>query len=149
MQLIDFDWESTAIEVKTSVSVDSGKAICVKFFTTQIAVAAAVMVNFIPGAPTYVIGGCSHNRRFETAFPVIPPGKEMIWRFTKTKTSNGDFLVQFHCNGKEMVNVKLDATVCTQYNNPPTLWKVYWDVKAEKIFFDTNIDSASEYYRSY
>ena len=87
------------------------------------------------------------QKSFETPLPVIPEGGEMIWRFTKTKTSDGDIMLQFHCNDKEMLNVKLDEKTCDSRYYKDNGWKKYWGADVEKVMFAYN--SNIDYFRAY
>jgi hypothetical protein len=57
-------------------------------------------------------------------------------------------MVQFHCNDKEMLNVKLSEKICDSYLGENNKWKEFWEVKAEEIIFSFAF-SGSYQYRGY
>jgi hypothetical protein len=126
-KLIPFDWETTPIELKTNAARDSGKKLAVDFRTSN-QNTGALSVTFNSDAPTYQIGFCSNQIKFDKA---LPASGEMIWRFTKIRTSDKKIIVQMHCNDKEMVNVELSDTVCPVEMYGGLTWKDYWFKKAE------------------
>jgi len=145
----DIDWESTPFEVIPSASVrdESGKVIILQFYKASGASAGQFIIYFLASGPEYFISFCMRKKSFETSLPVIPEGGEMIWRFTKTKTSDSDIMLQFHCNDKEMLNVKLDEKTCDDRNYKNNEWKKYWGADVEKTMFAYN--SNIDYFRAY
>jgi len=147
---IDYDLESTPIEIKTTTASNSGESIGVKFFDSQKGQVGSYMVLFNTAKdPSYSIGGCHGDKPFDS-FPTVPQGENMIWRFSKIVDDSApdDITIQIHCNDNKLVDHKLSDTICTQ--QPNGAWKqTYWSKSVKKISFDTGVGSKSEFYRGY
>lgn len=153
-EMIPFEWDKTPIEIKTTQAKDSEKSISLKFFKADGATpAGGVAVKFASPNPTYVIPGCRVPMPLTNP---IPDANEYVWQFTKTQTpakdpnakadAPKDVMVNIKCNGKEMETVMLSDTVCTQFPNGQ--WRINWNVEVGNVYFDPNVDSASEFYRA-
>lgn len=155
-EMIPFEWDKTPIEIKTTQAKDSDKSISLKFFMAdKKTTAAGVAVKLASTIPTYTLAGCSGNVQSPNPIPDAIAG-ELVWKFTKTQLPSKDpngkpndpkvVIVTIECNGKEIVTVRLSDTVCTQFPNGQ--WRVNWNVDVGNVFFDPNVDSASEFYRA-
>ena len=107
------------------------------FYTAWEHTAGAFLLDFT-SPPQYRLNYCGTSY---TNFPTaIPTETDKIWTITLTRTS-GTVRVIIHCNNKEVLNVVLSDTTCSQYN-----WSTFWSKDVEKIDFH-RAETASDYYR--
>ena len=89
--------------------------------------------------PQYHLGWCSSTSH--TEFPTdLPAESDKIWTITLSKTSVIRLIID--CNNKEVLNVVLSNTTCSNGQ-----WSDYWTKDVEQIYFPSPHDSASDYYR--
>ena len=108
------------------------------FYTAGGYSAGGVSLSFT-SPPQYWLSWCSTSY---TNFPTaLPAETDKIWKLTLTRTS-GTVRIIIHCNNKEVLNVLLSDTICSRNS-----WKSLWSKDVEKIKFDNQDDTASDYYR--
>ena len=135
---IEWDLESTPLEVKTNSVLGSGNQVYVGFFNANNKYAGRVQLNF-NSTLQYQLHICTESW---ATLPVTPPSAaEKVWRVTLTKTTG--VRVVIHCNEVEVLNKLFSSTTCS---TKITYWSTYWkrDVTKIKFFYD----SASDYYRA-
>ena len=87
--------------------------------------------------PQYHLRYCTSRY---TDFPNdLPTETDMIWKIKLVRTS--DVRLMIHCNIKEVLNVVISGTTCTDNR-----WSTRWSRDVEKIMFFST-DTASDYYR--
>ena len=95
---------------------------------------------FFSSPPQYRLNYCmtSYNN-----FPTdLPSETDKVWTITKSKVSE-EIRVIIHCNDKEVLNVVLSDTTCSDSS-----WRDFWSRDVEKIRFHSSYDTASDYYRA-
>ena len=139
--MINFDLESTPLEIKTDSVAGSSEKVEINFFNQQDDYAGGVKISFT-SPPTYYLKDCSvyPDNTFHNT-PTTDVNK--LWRITVTKTSDTrNFVIQLHCNDAEVLNVLLSDTVCAMG------WSTYWNRDVTKINFSV-YDTASDFYKTY
>ena len=107
------------------------------FYTTQEKPAGGVRIYFF-STPQYRLSYCNSSY---TNFPsYLPSEVDKIWRITLDKTAG--IRLKINCNGVEVLNVALSDTCGESY------WREYWSRDVEKIYFDPDFDTASDYYKA-
>ena len=88
--------------------------------------------------PHYALSYCISTW---TPFPTaLPSETEKIWTISLTRSSENTRVLVF-CNDKEVVNMILSDTTCSDSD-----WNTYWSKEVAKILFNS-ADKASDYYR--
>ena len=128
---IDFDIESTPLQIQTDSVVGSGDYLWVRFLDTN-SEGAGIDIKFTD-PPSNSIGYCIPRVNFTM------PGAEKyrIWTFIKQ-----DNTLQLLCNGVEIFN----------FNYSDLSTECWWSKDIAKIAFPSNeelTDTASDYYRSF
>ena len=131
--LIDFDLENSPLEIRTNSVMRSHDQMALLLFTRQNK-AVQVLVSIL-SSPQYTLSHCKSWTDLPTS---LPHETDKIWRITLSTTSSLRFMI--HCNNKEVLNVVLSDTLCS--NNE---WSDRWN-RVRWIQF-LNTDSASDYYR--
>merc|ERR1712003_45808 len=130
--VIEFDWEETPLEIRTTSSPGSGDQIRVRFLTEDRNQAGNLKIKF-DNPPSYFIPGCMNSKK-EFELPSSEDG-EYIWRVTK---ADGRIIV--HCNGEEVINV-------SYADSAKVACREMWSEDTEAIEFMEE-DNASDGYRA-
>ncbi|XP_063692853.1 uncharacterized protein LOC134824807 [Bolinopsis microptera] len=131
---IEWDFESTPLEIKTNSVLGRDDRVSVWFFSAEGEDAGGVQLWFT-STPQHFLGYCSQSL---TNFPVKPPSTaDKVWRFTLTRTAGVRLVI--HCNEVEVLNKLLSQSTCTD-----SRWSTYWNRDVTKIEFSG--DTASDYY---
>nr|AFK75460.1 putative secretory peptide-50 [Pleurobrachia bachei] len=131
---IQFDLESTPLQIKTNSTAGSGELIAVYTYTADLSYIGGVLVQF--NSPIqYIISYCNTS----WASLSVQPGDEAdkIWTIWKTATA-----LSIECNGVEVLNYQFSDSVGAKCASQ-------WggDV-VEKIAFDSIYETASDSYRA-
>ena len=133
---INYDLENSPLQIRTDSPVESYDYMVVYFYTAQRIWTGGVQIYLSP-SPKYYPRFCTSSwTKFPTA---LPNETNKIWTITLSKTSGIRFII--HCNNKEVLNVMMSDTTCTDSN-----WSEKWSSDVEKIQFSSS-DEASDYYR--
>merc|ERR1712176_208439 len=130
--VIEFDWEETPLEIRTTSSPGSGDQIRVRFLTEDRNQAGNLKIKF-DNPPSYFIPGCMNSKK-EFELPSSEDG-EYIWRVTK---ADGRIIV--HCNGEEVINV-------SYADSAKAACREMWSKDTEAIEF-MGEDNASDGFRA-
>ena len=135
--LLPLDLENTPLEIRTNSTLGSGDKVVVWFYPTQGEYVGGVEI-FFSSTPQYYLSWCSSW----TSFPSnLSSEVDKIWRITLDKTAG--IRLQIHCNGVEVLNFLMSDNTCIRNGS----WRKYWSRDVERIYFPTNRDTASDYYR--
>ena len=135
---IEYDIETTSLEIRTDSVLGSGDLVYVYFKDSQGRWAGAVHVQFT-STPQYHIGWCTNWVNFQTP---LPTATVKVWRITVIKSSD-IVSVQILCNGEEVVNYVLSDSTCVSG------WTTLWSRDGVQIYFYPGYNTASDYYRPY
>ena len=134
---INYDLENSPLQIRTDSVVGSREEVQVWFYTAGGDIAGEVLL-FFTSPPQYRLYLCGISR---TNFPTaLPTETDKIWTITLTRTS-GIVRVIINCNNKEVLNVVLSDTTCSD-----SRWSTYWSKDVERIYFPSD-DTASDYHR--
>ena len=141
--MVDFDLETTPLELMTNSAFGSDERVHINFITDSGERIGGIQLHFKTPQYTYRIGKCSTNLDFSTT---LPSDTTKIWRIT-LKKNLPEIRVTIHCNDEEVLNVVLSDTVCNNPEFADGKWRTYWvkDV-IKKVRFE---HSAADYYRAY
>jgi len=129
---IEWDFESTPLEIKTDSVLGSGDRVHVKFHPADGHNAGDLQIYFT-SHPQYNLGWCSTSN---TNFPVTPPSlTDKVWRISRT----AGVRVVIHCNEVEVLNKLLSS--CT-HSERRSIWNQ--DVASIEFYYS---ERASDYYR--
>ena len=132
---INYDLENSPLQIKTD---NEGNTTLVHFYSAQEDHVSAISL-YLWSPPEYRLFSCSTS---STLFPTdLPSETDKIWTITKSSVSGAPRVV-IHCNGKEILNVVMSNTTCSDES-----WSTRWSKKVDMIKFDNLNDSASDYYR--
>ena len=135
---IDHDLENSPLQIKTNSEVGSNEQVRLSFYTAQQYLAGGIYLYF-SSFLKFKLFGCSNSY---TNFPTdLPSETDKVWTITLTRSS-GKKRVVIHCNDKEVLNVVLSNTTCSD-----SRWSTYWSRDVEKIEFYIS-DKASDFYRT-
>ena len=133
---IEWDLESTPLEVRTDNVLESNEEVYVTFFPASKTYAGRVQL--LTSTLQYHLHMCTKTW---TNLPVTPPSvADKVWRITLTKTAGVRLVI--HCNGVEVLNILISQATCS-YSG----WSTYWNRDVKKIQFYSS-DRASDYYRA-
>ena len=138
--LINFDLETTPLEIKTDSNYGSNEELKVNFLSAQEEVAGGVSI-LLETAPKYRFHDCMYPAIYFSA--ALPSETTKIWRITLTRSST-EIRVKIHCNDEEVLNVVLSDSVCVHAND----WRTNWEKYVKKIKFPS-VHKAADYYRAY
>ena len=111
----------------------------VNFYTSGRDYAGEVRISF-SSTPQYYISYCMSSY---TNFPVsLPTEVEKVWRITLNRNSGIRLLI--HCNNVEVLNILMSYSTCSYSSS----WSTYWSRTVGKIWFNSDYDTASDYYRA-
>ncbi|XP_063678964.1 uncharacterized protein LOC134814712 [Bolinopsis microptera] len=132
---IEWDLESTPLEIKTNSGLRSGEAVKVRFYSSIIDYAGLVQLYF-DSTPQYNLGYC--NTPYMNLHVNPPSPTDKVWRITLTRTAGVRLVI--HCNEVEVLNILISQATCSDSS-----WSTYWNRDVTKIKFFSS-DSASDYY---
>ena len=138
---IEFDLETTPLEIMTNSTFGSNEELNVNFLSAQGETAGgiSIVLNF---HPLYRFHNCMEAAlSFSATFPF---DTTRIWRITLTRSST-EIRVKIHCNNEEVLNVLLSDNVCFSMLDD---WKTSWGEDVAKIKFPSS-SSAADLYRAY
>ncbi|XP_063685858.1 uncharacterized protein LOC134819702 [Bolinopsis microptera] len=134
---IEWDPESTPLEIKTNSVLGSNDHVYVFFYSAEGQLSGGVVLRF-GSTPHYWLLYCSPSY---TNFPVkLPSTADKVWRITLTRTAGVRIVIQ--CNEVEVLNILLSYSTCRY-----PYWRSYWNRDVAKIQFHSS-DTASDYYGS-
>ena len=129
---IEWDLESTPLEIRTNSVLGSGDQVWVFFYSAE-GLAGGVHLHFT-STLNYWLSYCTTSY---TNLPVTPPSaNEKVWRITITRTAG--VRVVIHCNEVEVLNTLVSEATCDT-------WSTGWNKDVTKIEFSSS-DTASDYY---
>ncbi|XP_063689003.1 uncharacterized protein LOC134822077 [Bolinopsis microptera] len=132
--VIEWDLESTPLEIKSSELGSNDNVLYVTFYSAWGMFAGGLWLDL--ASPLYSLQFCTSFKKFA----VNPPSTaDKVWRITLTRTEGVRVVV--HCNEVEVLNILLSQS-CTE-----TKWSKYWNRLVTKMKF-RKADSASDYYRA-
>ena len=133
--MMDWDLESTPLEIKTNSLLGSGDKISLHF-KSSVGDPSGLEVRF-SSPPKLWISFCSIDAgNFPTS---LPTAIDKVWRITLNK--NTGIRLQIHCNEVEVLDLLLSEYVC-----PDSKWREYWGGDIVIVEF-TVTDTASDLYR--
>jgi hypothetical protein len=135
--IINFDLETTPLEIKTNSALKSGKAVSLWIYDDNGKDVGTIGISWQTKVEFW-IGWCGNYGYLDKA-PVT--GRVQIWKISLTKT-DAEIRIHFYCNGVELKNLLLSSAFCNAWN-----WKSYWSRKAKKIKFHPQ-DTATLAYRA-
>ena len=134
---IYYDLENSPLQIKTDSEVGSKEEVNLRFYS-GLSLTGGVFL-FFSSPPRYWLNYCSSTW---TDFPTdLPSETDKVWTITKSKVSD-EIRVVIHCNDKEVLNVVLSDTTCSDSS-----WSERWSKDVDKIYFNPSYDTASDYYR--
>ena len=132
--LISWDPDSDDIRVSTDSTVGSGEKVYVKLYDDNGDDVGALIIYF--SSPIkYWIDWCSTS--WPTFQETLPTETDKTWRISYTPAENR---LLVHCNGKEVLNKVVSASVCGRGD-----WRPIWERYPTKIKFYSS-DTASQQY---
>ena len=140
----DHDLKTTPLYIKTDSADGSFDLVMVEFYDRNVhnQIAGGVTIIF-RDPPVYSLTTCTSSPR---SFPTAPPSNiDKVWRISVERSS--DYRIIIRCNDVEVLNVLINHSTCSPYNNDIT-WTTYWNLNVDKIEFGGS-DTASDYYCSY
>ena len=136
---IEWDLESTPLEVRTNSVLGSSDQVSVSFHSAGGESEGSGRVRlYFTSTLQYWLSWCSTSY---TNLPVTPPSAtDEVWRITLTRTAGVRLVI--HCNEVEVLNTLLSQATCSD-----SRWSTIWNRDVIKIRFDSG-DRASDYYRA-
>ena len=129
---IEWDFDSTPLEIKTDSVLGSDETVHLKFHPAVGHNAGDLNIYFT-SPPQYNLGWCTLTK---TNFPVTPTSAtDKVWRISRT----AGVRVVIHCNEVEVLNTLLSS--CTHGE-----WRSIWNQDVASIEFYYS-ERASDYYR--
>ena len=135
--MIDFDFETTPLQIKTNSTAVSNDLLMVNLYDAQGSSSGYIAIKF-KTSPEYKLGKCGGYTKLPDTLPL---GKGRVWNITKTVNPFG---IIVHCNDKAVLDVKLSDKVCTEYSGN---WSLYWKNKVTQIEFSSNDTASDKYYQ--
>ena len=133
---IEWDLESTPLEIRTNSVLGSDDRVDVFFYSAGGESAGAVALYFT-STLKYYLNWCSTSW---TNLPVTAPSDtDKVWRITLTRTAGIRLVI--HCNDVEVLNTLLSQATCSDSG-----WSTVWNRDVTKIMFHPS-ETASDYYR--
>ena len=136
---IDYDLESTSLEIKTDSELERGDKVGLKLYNAQGENAGGIKI-YLQATSQFRIRSCQEDR-FNFPKDNVPSAKDKVWRVTVTKSSNVRLVI--HCNDVEVLNTVLSPSNCQGYKDD---WSRRWNRDVAQILFDSE-DTASDFYR--
>ena len=132
---INYDLEKSPLQIRTdSVSYENVRMNFYNFYGNS---AGGVALSFYT-PPQYRLNSCTTSF---TNFPTALSTEAVnIWTIILNRISGAVWLI-IYCNNKEVLNVALSETTCSDSD-----WSKVWSKDVEKIEF-ASLDTASNYFR--
>ncbi|XP_063676553.1 uncharacterized protein LOC134812879 isoform X2 [Bolinopsis microptera] len=131
---IDWDLESTPLEIRTDAVLGSNDQVAVTLYSGD--EFAGSVVLYFTSTLQWSLGWC------ESAFADIvnPPSAtdNLVWRISITRTAGVNLVI--HCNNEEVVNTVVSELTCSN-----SAWSTTWIRDVTKIKFSSS-DTASDNY---
>ena len=135
---INYDLENSPLQIRTDSVVGSNERVAVSFFNAGGSLVGGINLYFT-SPPQYEIRYCTTSK---TNLPTdLPAEIDKNWTITLTRTS--DVRLQIHCNDKEVLNVVMSDTTCSDSE-----WRKNWSMNVKAIKFSSKYDTASDFYRT-
>ena len=131
---IDFDIESTPLQIQTDSVLGSGDVMWIRFVELNTDIGPGITIKF-DGMASYAIGRCG-----DETFTLPGTEKYRIWTFKKQ-----DNTLQLLCNGAEIYSLN--------YLGASDECKRMWSLDFGRIIFSSSsaengqVDNASDFYR--
>ena len=135
---INFDLENYPLQIRTDSVAGSNEKVRVWFYTAQESRVGGVRI-FFSDPPKYKLVHCTSPINFPTS---LPSETDKVWTITLIMSSGPR--VTIHCNDKEVLDVVLTDTVCSDSESD---WSAKWSKKAEMIYFHPVHNTAADFYR--
>ena len=136
--MINHDLENSPLQIRTNSEDGSDEEVVVHFNTAGGHYIGGVGLHFT-SPPQYWLFLCGSS--YTNLPTALPTETDKIWAITLTRTS-GTVSVIIGCNNKEVLNVVLSDTTCSESG-----WSEKWGWAVGKIEFSSYHDTASDYYR--
>ena len=135
---VNFDLENSPLQMKTDSAVGSNEKVFVTFYSGSSS-AGGVVLSF-SSSPQYQLIECNSS---PLNFPTdLPSETDKVWTITKDSRVSDEIRVVINCNDKEVLNVVLSDTTCSDRR-----WSENWSKDVDKINFHSSSDTASDFYR--
>jgi hypothetical protein len=134
---IDFDLETTPLEIKTDSAIGSRERLSVDLYTSQRDIATRTIDMHFSSPPKYYPHHCADS--WINMPTNLPTAIIKVWRVTITRTPGTRIVI--HCNEVEVLNIMLSDSTCSNSD-----WR-FWSRNVTKIWFHPSVDTASDYYR--
>ena len=134
--IIKYELENTPLQIKTNSEEGSNETAYVTFYNTN-QLAGGVSFN-LTAPQRYKLRKCSKYTNFPTG---LPSETNKVWTITLSRT-RGERRVVIHCNNKEVLNVVMSNTTCTDSH-----WSETWGRDVDEIRFISKLDTATDFYR--
>ena len=132
---LEWDLESTPLEIRTNSMLGSNDRVRVIFYSAEGEHAGQVSL-FFRSTLQYDLNWCSSSYY---NLPVAPPSAtDKVWRITLTRTAGVRLVI--YCNDVEVLNTLLSQECRVSF------WSTVWNRDVKKISFI--YDTASDYYRT-
>ena len=125
--------DTQSIKVVTDSTVGSRDMLDVEFYDKVNSEAGSLKIAFRTPIK-YSLGSCANLADFASVLPAAP---DKNWTITYNTT---ELSVALQCNGKQVLNVMLTDSVCTNSD-----WRDVWEKEPTQIEFDM-FDKASDSY---
>ena len=139
-ELIEFNLESSPLELQTDSELGSEDRTDVTFFDSDINLAGGLILSFYSPL-RYRISDCmSYYAEFDTT---PPSDKDKVWRVTIDRERSYLVNLLIHCDNQLVLERGISSSKCdSRYNN------TVWGREIYQISF-TSTDTASDAYRPY
>ena len=132
---MDWDLESTALEIKTDSVLGSNDEVSLHF-RSSLEDSSGLVIHF-SSTPNLWISFCSTQRmNFATT---LPSAKDKVWRITLNKETG--IRLQIHCNEVEVFDLIMSDSSCGD-----SRWSKNWGGDIVIVQFTVG-DTASDFYR--
>ena len=131
---IEYDLENSPLQIKTN---SENEKVAV-WFLTDLRYPAGGVGLYFSSPPQYMLVRCKTWTKLTTDLTFET---DKVWTITRSSDS-GKIRVVIYCNDKEVVNVVLSDTTCSESG-----WSTYWSTGVKKIYFNSNDKTTSVSYR--
>ena len=140
--MLDFDLEKSPLQIKTDSADGSKHQMDLALFDDDENDAGGLFIDF-SSPPSYKLYSCMESM---AEFPsTLPAGANKVWTITlATEEDKRRFVI--NCNNKEVLNVVLSDTTCSN-----SKWKTDWTKRVTLIYFEPGAEidppRAADFYR--
>ena len=132
---LNFDLESTPLEIKTDSRVQDHEEILLNIYGKHEQEDNSWLAIRIRSSPHYQIGDCTGRE----ALLNVPGDTNKIWRITQLPGPH----LTIHCNKVNVANLLMSNVTCASPS-----WMFFWkNLDVGKIEFHRRWDTASDFYR--